>query len=426
MLDIFRGVRPAEFYIWGYPANEKWYVLGQWVSLHTWQVVSAVAQMFVRIRFSQSFRNALRGSVFLFAMVFAAGGCGGGGSSDPAPSPVPIPDPGTLSLAATAGDSEVLLQWADVAGVDGYTLYHATEGGIQPANFGIWISQHDGVMVENVTSPKIVDGLNNGTEYFFVVTVTAGGLESGPSNEVRAIPRHTPVVNGAGKLNDTGIDWCANEATNRLPCPVFGYPGQDGDFGRDAAARAGSLEKVGDGAAGFDFTKIANDGSALPASATLGSGANDWACTRDNVTGLIWEVKVDISAHLRYQGHTYTWYDPASPDGNPGTQGGGICIGSACDITGFVQVVNVQGLCGASDWRAPTRRELQGIVDYGSRPAIDLDFFPNTPDTFFWSGSPSASSSNFAWVVNFLGGGATTVFGERSDRHRIRLVRGGP
>ncbi len=126
--------------------------------------------------------NLPRGRLFLLAILFALGGCGGGGSSDPKTPAAP------QNLQATAGDAEVVLQWADVAGVDAYALYHATEGGIQPDNFGVWVSQHNGVMVENVTSPHTVGGLTNGTEYFFVVTATVGGQESGPSKEVSAVP----------------------------------------------------------------------------------------------------------------------------------------------------------------------------------------------------------------------------------------------
>ena len=333
------------------------------------------------------------------------------------------------NLQATAGDGEVLLQWTEVDGVDGYALYYATTGEIQPANFGTWVSQHDGVMIENVASPDIVKGLSNGIGYFFVVTATAGGQESGPSNEVSAVPQEPPVVTGG--LNDSGIDWCADGSNNNLTCPVAGYPGQDGEFGRDAAALAGTLQKVGAGAAGFDYTKISNSGAELPASATLGNGPNDWACTRDNVTGLIWEVKVDNIAHLRHQDHTYTWYDPNSPDGNPGVQNGGTCTGSTCDTTGFKQAVQTEGLCGASDWRMPTPRELEGIVDYGRHsPAIDpghfpnTPYFPNTPSSYFWSGSPYAYGSNSAWFVDFYYGRATHYYRSGSFL-RVRLVRGG-
>ena len=329
--------------------------------------------------------------------------------------------PAPQNLQATAGGGAVLLQWADIQGVDAYTLYHATEGGIQPDNFGIWMSQHDGVMIENVTSPQTVEGLNNGTEYFFVVTGSVGGQESGPSNEVRATPQESPVV--TGRLNDTGITFSGGATGNAGFCDPAHPAGQDCHHGRDAQAVAGTLTKVGGGNAGFDFTKIANNGSVLPASAPLGSGPNDWACTRDNVTGLIWEVKVNNSAHLRHQGHTYTWYDPNSPDGNEGVKNGGFCVGSDCDTTGFMLAVNSEGLCGASDWRIPALEELHGLVNYGRfSPAIDAGYFPNTPSRSYWSASPHAGTLNNAWGVNF-NDGYLAITG-RMSTVSVRLARG--
>ena len=49
------------------------------------------------------------------------------------------------------------------------------------------------------------------------------------------------------------------------------------------------------------YTKIANDGSALPETAVLGSNPKDWACTKDNKTGLTWEIKTTDKG-LRDQG----------------------------------------------------------------------------------------------------------------------------
>jgi hypothetical protein len=94
---------------------------------------------------------------------------------------------------------------------------------------------------------------------------------------------------------------------------------QSAAYGRDAAFMAGKLSKIGGGSAGFDFTKIANDGFELPSNATLGSGPKDWACTRDNVTGLLWEVKT-ADGGLRDQDWTFTWYN-ADPNTNGGATG---------------------------------------------------------------------------------------------------------
>ncbi|GEM_PF-4176675 len=168
------------------------------------------------------------------------------------------------------------------------------------------------------------------------------------------------------------------------------------------------------------FTKIGADGRPLPAS------ARHWSCVRDNITGLIWEVKTDDGG-LHDEDHTYTWYDP-NPKTNGGASGvedGGKCAaGVRCDTTGFAEAVNRVGLCGAWDWRVPTREELRSIVDLGRKaPAIDTAWFPNTPSSDFWSASPAASGSGFAWGLVFYDGG-DGWFG-RSGAGRVRLVRAG-
>ena len=120
----------------------------------------------------------------------------------------------------------------------------------------------------------------------------------------------------AASLPDTGQDKCYVDGTNNIfvACTsantgdVAAYPRQDGRFGRDAKAKAGTLTKTGGGAAGFDYSKIANNGSDLGAGVghALGTNPADWTCTRDNVTGLTWEVKVNDATHLRHMNWTYT------------------------------------------------------------------------------------------------------------------------
>ena len=203
------------------------------------------------------------------------------------------------------------------------------------------------------------------------------------------------------KLNDTGISGCGTSNSTNGDCPAKNYPGQDGQSGRDRLAKAGRLSKQGAGVAGFDYTKIANDGSELPATATLGSGPQDWACTRDNVTGLIWEVKTD-DAGVRDKDNRYS-FDQAAQ---------------------LAATVNQTGLCGASDWRVPNRHELQSLVYYGRvEPAIDTDYFPNTVSNWFWSSSPYVGNASYAWVVDFNNGNVFNY--SRFSVSAVRLVRGG-
>src|SRR3954470_17629731 len=182
---------------------------------------------------------------------------------------------------------------------------------------------------------------------------------------------------GAG-LPDTGLTACFNGMTMVACTPALlddtgFFPRQDARFGRDAKVASGLFTKVGAGSAGFDYTKVANDGTDLPAGATLGPNPTDWACTRDNVTGLLWEVKA-AAPHLRQSNFTYTWFsaDGATNGGDPGVPdtvgiGSDNCFDATrCDTEKFIADVNAgAGLCGQTDWRLPSRRELRTIAHLG-------------------------------------------------------------
>jgi hypothetical protein len=239
-------------------------------------------------------------------------------------------------------------------------------------------------------SPTTYDGTLSGAEAGFHLYGSPGklkrsklrfagcsGATCGPASGVLEYAidlRDDGGRGGTAPLNDTGIDWCADGSQNGLACPVTGYPWQDAQDGRDKTAHDDS-----DGHAGFSFTKLDGNGNPLPASAA------SWSCVRDNVTGLTWEIKTDDWG-LRDQRRTYTWYNPdtTSNGGWAGWQNGGIChtfyTDIDCDTDSYVQAVNVEGLCGARDWRLPSRFELQSIVSNDRyAPAIDTGWFPNTP-----------------------------------------------
>ena len=230
-------------------------------------------------------------------------------------------------------------------------------------------------------------------------------------------------------LNDTGVTTCADASGGTVSCTAAAaVQGQDARYGRDAAAGTGALTKVGGGANGFDFTKISNGGAtapsrSLPATAALGTGADDWGCTFDNTTGLMWEVKT--TSGLRSQSHTYSWYNTnvLTNGGAFGYQNGGSCANSGrCDTEKFVQDVNAVGMCGRSDSRMPTFRELNSLVRLGVSPTIDGGYFPNTVSNVFWSSSPLANSPGNAWYLYF-NNGASGIFGTSGGY--VRLVRAG-
>ncbi len=193
------------------------------------------------------------------------------------------------------------------------------------------------------------------------------------------------------------------------------------------------------------YTKISNNGSELPDSAILGANSKDWACTKDNDTGLIWEVKT-TNGGLRDMYNTYSWYeaDANKNNGKAGTKNGGKCKGSECDTYAYTHAVNEQGLCGSKDWRMPTKDELSKLIlcsdgdqrDTGecrnytsvTRPTIDSISFPNTPNQLFWTESAYTSQwftdvACCSYNLNF-GTGSGNVNNNKKSAYAVRLVRG--
>jgi hypothetical protein len=81
-------------------------------------------------------------------------------------------------------------------------------------------------------------------------------------------------------------------------------------------------------------------------------------------------------------------------------------------------------LGGLSGWRLPTYKELISIVDFAvASPGstINQTAFPNTPAEYFWTSSPYAGLSGFAWIVSFGKGYPATIDGGLVSR--VRCVR---
>lgn len=248
-------------------------------------------------------------------------------------------------------------------------------------------------------------------------------------------------INAPATLPDTGQEACYDDTDNGAdvvpasdPASIARdagtFPRQDCRYGRDAAAAAGALTKIGAGARGRDYTKIANNGATLVAGAALGAAPNEWACTKDNTTGLTWEVKTDTPATLRYRFHIYTWHNPdgTTNGGDPGSVGTDTCSATLpsgqCNTQAFVAAVNAQQLCGYSDWRLPSHRELLTLVYLdGLAPTIAPDYFPNTLADPFWSSTTHARFPDSAWQVDFL---SDYINNAKTQAVRVRLVRGGP
>lgn len=118
----------------------------------------------------------------------------------------------------------------------------------------------------------------------------------------------------------------------------------------------------------------------------------------DNVTGLVWQ-KCSV--------------------GETGSDCSGGSIGS-------YSWSSAQSVCASSNlaggnWRLPTMTELMSIVDYEeSMGTLDGTAFPGTSSPY-WTSTPHAYYSSFAWFVNFSQGTITADY--KTNLHYARCVR---
>jgi len=215
-------------------------------------------------------------------------------------------------------------------------------------------------------------------------------------------------------LNDTGIRFGGEyPSNNNADCTSTTITSpQDCNSGRDATHNDDT-----DGHAGFSFTKLDANGTPL-ANQSIDYAITPWSCVKDNVTGLVWEVKI-TTAGIHNKDNTYQWGgDTAIGKGHPDAQG----VYYDPSWNELVQGSNnTENLCGFNNWRVPTIAELSSIVNKGTfYPAIDTNYFPNTTPEGFWSSSPIAGQPVIAWRVNFDEGGDS--YGSREHEKHVRLV----
>ncbi len=318
----------------------------------------------------------------------------------------PITSFAALVVKATTGDKQVTLQWAKVKNANNYSVCYATQT-ITDINNCL---NYTGGTWQDITKTTLkIGNLINGKKYYFRVLAKNSIITLGFSKTISAIPQ-------AYALNDTGLTTCSDGVSNNLPCPANGYPNQDAQSGSDT-----TQNDNGNGHAGFDFTKISSASKALTANST------SWSCIKDNVTGLMWEVKTDDNG-LHDKNWRYSWYEPydTKNGGYAGYQNGSTCgTPGACNTDAYVKAVNTAGWCGYKDWRIPSKAELLSIVDYSQlNIMIDTSYFPDIVSDWFWSSSPYANDVNSAWVVNFNTNGNDYSTYKNHD-YAVRLVRGG-
>lgn len=157
---------------------------------------------------------------------------------------------------------------------------------------------------------------------------------------------------------------------------------------------------------GNEFIKVDSSGEGLL------NSAKQWNCVFDAKTNLLWEVKTKDGGERDYR-NQYRWKDWQS----------------------LVRRANAERLCGFSDWRLPSIKELKTISSFystlkfkkklfGMVDAIEYKDYPSSKakngivflNPFYfptakllkfnssWSTTVNQNESNRAWIVNFNSG----------------------
>jgi hypothetical protein len=144
------------------------------------------------------------------------------------------------------------------------------------------------------------------------------------------------------------------------------------------------------------YTKLDASGNDLP------DNAEKWAMVRDDICGLIWEVKTDDDC-IHDKDNQYLWSDVASQ---------------------FIDKLNMDTFGGYSDWRLPNIKELTMILQKEKMdpPRINKVYFPNTIPDDYWSKTYFRRDSTY-FIANFK---LCTVYAPSlsSSTHYVRAVRG--
>jgi uncharacterized repeat protein (TIGR02543 family) len=204
-----------------------------------------------------------------------------------------------------------------------------------------------------------------------------------PNEDVALYAQWSPVPN-QHVFPETGQSKCYDSSSEiDCPQPDAEYYGQDAQY-------PGPVRS---------YTKLGQGGEVLSEDARHVDEGGAWVITRDDVTGLMWEVKT-----LGNREHTYTWQETR-------------------DV--FITTLNNQKFGGYDDWRLPTIMELSSLVHSGISdpgPTIDAMWFPLTQSTQYWAATTQNEQTHTAWLVDFKNG-SIYFDGKTWNNFHARAVR---
>lgn len=376
------------------------------------------------------------------------------------------------SVAEDVGETRIIAKLSEKSG---YTVEAdlevqgtALRGDDYEIHQPLTLSFLPGVTEASLDVSILMDDLPEGGE---TIKVTFDEIKEASATNKAGIVEHTIIILGDNALNDTGLTTFSDGVVANLHAEPATHPGQDASFGRDAGFQPNS-----DGHAGFSFTKLDSSGNPLPSNAPI------WECSRDNVTGLVWEnkkpdqdLKVTVveveegqdlvtvptikAGEFRAGNFIYAWRndDPKSNGGsagvvessktqlnagNPVTAHGaagypskdelpGYCGyeqgtgGTNCNTRVYVEQMNTWGVCGFNDWRMPEVEELRSLANHAMESDVALPetgFLSNLKENVtYLSNTPSADNESSAWCYDYKQGEVKLC--RKGTYHGVMAVR---
>jgi len=150
------------------------------------------------------------------------------------------------------------------------------------------------------------------------------------------------------------------------------------------------------------YTKLDINGKQSP------SSAQSWMMVLDNETSLIGEVKQNKDGINNYD-------NPNDADNK--------YLSYESDKK-FIKVLNAANWGGFSDWRVPSKEELDTLVDSkGTKRTINTAYFPNTQLSSYWSSG--GERVDFGSSPDYGYGSNRDVSDSKDHGGYVRAVRGG-
>jgi hypothetical protein len=192
------------------------------------------------------------------------------------------------------------------------------------------------------------------------------------------------------QISDTNQIKCYN-LDYEIQCPEPGedFYGQDGNYIINMPS----------------FTKLDSLGN------ELSDASSGYSMVKDNITGLIWEVKQNNDSIQEYENchdanNDYVWNNAESDIDN---------------VDQFLSCINSTGVY--NDWRLPDIKELMSLLDLSVYyPAIDQAIFPQTQMAAYWSSTIYQYDPDKMWYTKFSYG--TNHQSAQSSPKYVRAVRG--